>query len=657
MNTRPRKLLAGVLVTLATTSCIAMAPPPSGASSASARNGRIAYSIGDQFPGSDDLGAHTDVFTIRPDGTDVRQLTHVPADKVAALPSWSADGTTIAYESNVSGDFEIWLMHADGTDQRQVTHDPGFAHLEPAWSPDGRRLAFERCDQPFGFLASCDLEIMNVDGTGMRRVVGGHRYHVHPQFSPDGRYLAFASDRRGFQAAIWVVKTDGTQLHRVTRPEMLAFWPSWTNEGRIVFTDNCCLPHSNVWTVRPDGTALRQVTHTPAEHNNGFASLSPDGRALVLDSDEAHADACCNDLVVQHPDGSRTTLVANANVVAADWGPVSDGVNASVLHGSFATVSVPTFAGSDEVADEPLAETVLAEPFTSGPRDAQRGRLAFADFNTGQIATLTADGTDLRDLTHTDAAHVAGFPDFSPDGKTVVYALIPQSSPFEARIWVVNADGTNAHQVANDAPGFRDYTPRYTPDGRNIVFSRCQPGDGVCAIWAMRADGTGMHAITPFRNADEAVDFGVSPSSDGKHVAFARFNWRGIAAQVFVVRLDGTREHAVTPAWLEASAPRYSPDGKYLVVTSQSPRLGSNIYSLRADGRDLQRLTATPYPMNDYDASFAPSGRRIAFATSRNYDDLCCADVFVMNANGTGEHQVSTGALQGAGQVAWGEAP
>src|SRR4051794_23507529 len=131
MTTRAKTLLAGALVALATTSCIAMAPPPSGASTAAVRNGRIAYSIGDQFPGGDDLGAHADVFSVLPDGTGRRQLTHVATDKAAAIPSWSTDGRTIAYESNVSGDFEIWLMNGDGTNQRQVTHEPGFAHLEP----------------------------------------------------------------------------------------------------------------------------------------------------------------------------------------------------------------------------------------------------------------------------------------------------------------------------------------------------------------------------------------------------------------------------------------------------------------------------------------------------------------------------------------------
>ncbi|MDQ1520492.1 MAG: TolB protein [Actinomycetota bacterium] len=648
------RLAIGVVIAVTTSCLMAVTPKPVAASEV--RNGRIAFSYGLQSPG-EDLNAHSDVYTVLPDGTGVRQLTHVPADATAALPAWSPSGRKIAYQSTVSGNNEIWTMDADGNHQRQVTNEPAFEHLDPSWSPDGHEIAFERCDKPFGFIASCDIDIVNVDGSGLHRVVGGHRFHVQPAFSPDGHHLVFASDRRGFTAAVWVVKTDGTDLHRLTAPNTMAFWPDWSPDGRILYTDNCCRPHSNVFSVRPDGTGVRRLTNSLPGHDSGFESSSPDGRELVYTSSDAYADNCCNDLVVQHADGSHTTVVKHVpNLIVSDWGPAPRDDAAADAEASGSGETTAAAAPSNETADIPALATVVDDaPATTGGSEPRQSRIAFADFNSHQISTIAPDGSDLQQLTHTDSAHSAAYPEWSPDGRTLAFSFGANFDPFEARIWIVNANGTGAHQLVNDAAGYRDYEPRYTADGRHIVFARCQPGDGVCAIWIVRADGTHARALTPFRvGANEAVDFAPTVSSDGQHVAFTRFGWKGIAAQVYVIRLDGTGEHSVTPAWLEASAADYSPDGHSLTVTSQAPRLGSNVYSLRADGTNLRRLTTTQYPNNDFDPSYSPGGRRIAFASDRRYNDFCCADLFTMHADGDHERRLATGTSNGVVQVTWG---
>jgi TolB protein len=298
--------------------------PPAARATFAGSNGRIAFSYGDQFPGGD-LGFHTDVFTIRPDGSHVQQLTHVPDDAAAALPSWSPDGTKIAFESNVSGNYEIWVMDADGRHKTQITDEPRFEHLTPSWSPDGSQIVYSRCDTPFGFIAACDIEVMSADGSYAYRVVGGHRIHVRPVFSPDGTSIAFASDRGGFISAVWVVSADGTGLRRLTSPEIEGFWPDWSPDGgRILFTDNCCVPHSNLWSVRPDGTGLSRLTDSAPRHNLIFGSYAPSGRRIVLTSDEAYPRFCCTDLVVRGANGNLSTIVESGRaLIIASWGPAT----------------------------------------------------------------------------------------------------------------------------------------------------------------------------------------------------------------------------------------------------------------------------------------------------------------------------------------------
>jgi Tol biopolymer transport system component len=288
------------------------------AAAAAVANGRIVF--------SGDPSVHSNVYTINPDGTARRQLTHVGVKQAAGNPDWSADGAKIVYMSNQTGDYRIWAMNADGSAKRQLTDDPGFADVNPAWSPDGKRILFSRCDDHVGFFLKCDLEVMNAAGGGMRRIAGGNWTYMHGQYSPDGRRIVVGADRGGFLSALWLMRADGTGLHRITRPSLEAFWPGWSPDGRrIVFTDNCCQGGSNIWTVRPDGTGLRELTHFgPMPLQGGFASYSPDGRRIVLVyNGKCPAQDHCQYFYVMNADGSGLHPVRTgvANTFLTDWGP------------------------------------------------------------------------------------------------------------------------------------------------------------------------------------------------------------------------------------------------------------------------------------------------------------------------------------------------
>src|SRR5215472_9518085 len=299
--------------------------PSSASAASSAANGRIAFSQWDLLPGGN-LSGHSNVYTINPNGTGRRQLTHVSATQAAGAPDWSTDGTRIVYESNQTGDYRIWVMNADGSGQRRLTDDPGFADLEPAWSPDGKRILFSRCDDHLGGIAGCDLVVMNAAGTDVRRLAGGHWTYVRGQYSPDGRRIVVGADRGGFLSALWVMRADGTDLHRITRPSLQAFWPGWSPDGRrIVFTDNCCQFGSNIWTVRPSGKGLRKLTHFgPPLLQDGFASYSPDGRRIVMQfNGKCPVRGICQYFYVMNADGSGLHPVRTgvANTFLTDWGP------------------------------------------------------------------------------------------------------------------------------------------------------------------------------------------------------------------------------------------------------------------------------------------------------------------------------------------------
>ena len=112
----------------------------------------------------------------------------------------------------------------------------------------------------------------------------------------------------------------------------------------------------------------------------------------------------------------------------------------------------------------------------------------------------------------------------------------------------------------------------------------------------------------------------------------------------------------MTAPRLEAGQPAWSPNGGHIAFASNTDRPQSGIYVMRANWTWVKRLASTKWPTNNFGPSYAPDGGQIAFSSDRRHPDLCCEDLFVMNADGTHQHLVSTG-LQGVVDLAWGTAP
>lgn len=276
------------------------------------QNGRIVYSVGAILPDPDPAAA-SQVYTVYPDGTGRRQLTHVRASVQAGDPSYSPDGSRIAYVSNATGRFQIWVMRGDGSDQRRLVVDPGHDAFVPRWAPDARHLLYTRCTAPFGF-TECTIATVGTDGTSVHDVTGGHWVDFDARYSPDGQTIAFSSNREGLLSSVWRMAPDGSGLRRLTDPDLEAFWPDYAPDGRhILFTSNLGRPISQVYRMRPDGQSVTRLTHF-TDRSGDFASYSPDGQRVVLDY--------AGSLAVMNADGSGIATIATPNdLVLADWGP------------------------------------------------------------------------------------------------------------------------------------------------------------------------------------------------------------------------------------------------------------------------------------------------------------------------------------------------
>ena len=155
------------------------------------------------------------LWQMRPDGKNPHPLT----DRDDIDPTWSPDGSLIAFASSRVGARQLFVMNADGTNIRQVTNLDNMGGRS-TFSPDGTKLAFYR-----GPAGDHNIYIINVDGTGLVQLTNGGD-NLGPSWSPDGNWIAFTSFRDG-NNEIYIIHPDGTGLTRLTSSPISDWQPRW----------------------------------------------------------------------------------------------------------------------------------------------------------------------------------------------------------------------------------------------------------------------------------------------------------------------------------------------------------------------------------------------------------------------------------------------
>jgi len=250
------------------------------------------------------------LYLMRSDGTDQRPLTRAPSN--VDDPTWSPDGR-IAFrtaETVKSGCTRLFVMQANGARVQRLTHDNG-CYSEPAWSPDGRRLVFEREGA-----GGPSIWTMNVNGTRLHRLTRG-ALDTSPAWSPDGKTIAFA--RYTGSGAIWLMDADGTNKRQLTTPRGEGDdQPDWSPDGAwIAFSRETESSRHDIFVVRSDGTGLRRLTRHA--RGNYMPAWSPNGRRIVFASGRLHPGLL--DIYVMNADGKRQTRLTKGTIDnrSPDW--------------------------------------------------------------------------------------------------------------------------------------------------------------------------------------------------------------------------------------------------------------------------------------------------------------------------------------------------
>lgn len=243
-----------------------------------------------------------------------------------------------------------------------------------------------------------------------------------------------------------------------------------------------------------------------------------------------------------------------------------------------------------------------------------------------EIYAMNGDGTGQTRLTNNLLDDQE--PVLSPDRRQIAFRENTGASLDTAEIMVMNADGTNVRRLTNDA--FQDDRPTWSPDGQRIVFRSRRAS--VSDLFVINTDGTGQTQLTTGGGSELAPSFTRS-----NQVLFVQ-DQAGVQ-RICRINADGTGFTALTDGPSDGS-PNASPDGTKIVYTSRDAGANSEIFVMNADGTGQTRLTtSTDIHIKPV---WSPDGRRIVFAASVLIGGRNNTDIYVMNANGTGRVRLTT---------------
>lgn len=370
-----------------------------------------------------------DIYRTTVDGTVTGRLTSDPA--ADSQPAWSPDGTRIAFVSNRDGNDEIYVMDSGGGHQTRLTSDPG-ADEEPDWSPDGTRIAFssDREGAALGHPGEPQVFVMRADGSTPTRITAETPRARTPSWSPDGGRLAY--DASGEVKTSHIDGAFATSLG-------LGRNPRWSPDGTGIAFDVVDMSTNTleeIYWMRSDGSNRTRLTTSPDKHDVK-PSWGPGGTKIVFASDSSGKPQ----LFVSNLAGTNTRITNNAAIDTDPdwWRPNTTPIVADL--GGWYTPVVPA-----RILDSRPESRVGPYSSAWGPGDVRD--VAVTDVG-GVPADAEAVVVNLTGVLPTAATHLTLWP--AGDAKPLASNLNLEAGQVAANLATVKVGAGGRISIANNS--------------------------------------------------------------------------------------------------------------------------------------------------------------------------------------------------------------
>jgi Tol biopolymer transport system component len=502
-------------------------------------------------------------------------------------PSWSPDGSFLAYASDRGGDSEIYVRRGEGGQDVNITNDPA-QDVQPALSPDGNAVAFVSTRSSHTGLIRIggaqgrnvrtyggDLWVGPTLGGAMRRLAPDAN---NPAWRPDGTGILYVSGSENHRSILEVPAGGGAP--RAVLPSEASSWEicrlACSPDGRWISFE-----------ALPEGILLMPAAGgkpRPLSTGFGHAWDASSGRLYFIVRDPQGGSRIQFVEVSSNgqPSGSAVTVsLVTTNLL--DLAVSRDGLRIAVpeLEASRNLTRLPLAPGGGAPAgpEEPLTSARVTDSYPSVSPDSRRVALVSDVLGHVEVGVLDVDSRrrERLQLPGEDVAQAS--PVWMPDGRQLLISRSEAGT--RSSIWIVAVDGSRAEELlTRSQQGSWTLTP--SPDGKLFIYMDAVNGVQQAFAFDLVTRKASQLTDSPGDKFDSAY------SPDGKWVAVTAATGGGV--QLFRMPASGGPMQPLTTGYERMRHPFFSPDGKWIYIQPSH----RNIYRVLAEGGRLEPVTHFP---------------------------------------------------------------